>query len=99
MNGRDRGPRRRATITDVAREAGVATSTVSRAFSDPGRVNAHTREHVLAVAARLGYSPNPAARAVKAGRSNTVAMVVPDITNPYFAGVIKGAEREAARPD
>jgi LacI family transcriptional regulator len=93
----DRGPRRRATITDVAREAGVATSTVSRAFSDPGRVNAHTREHVLAVAARLGYSANPAARAVKAGRSNTVAMVVPDITNPYFAGVIKGAEREAAQ--
>jgi LacI family transcriptional regulator len=91
------GPRRRATITDVARESGVAASTVSRAFSRPGRVNAHTREHVLAVAARLGYSPNPAARAVKAGRSDTVALVVPDITNPYFAGVIKGAEREAAQ--
>ena len=80
------GPRRRPTITDVAREAGVAASTVSRAFTRPGRVNATTRDHVLAVAERLGYAPNPAAQALESGRSNTVALVVPDITNPYFAG-------------
>ncbi len=91
------GPRRRPTITDVAREAGVAASTVSRAFTRPGRVNAGTRDHVLAVAERLGYAPNPAAQALESGRSNTVALVVPDITNPYFAGVIKGAERAAAQ--
>jgi len=88
--------RRRATITDVAAAAGVAASTVSRAFSRPGRVNAHTREHVLAVAEELGWTPNPAARALESGRTNTVALLVPDITNPYFAGVIKGAERAAA---
>ena len=52
---------------------------------------------MLAVAERLGYAPNPAAQALESGRSNTVALVVPDITNPYFAGVIKGAERAAAR--
>ncbi|MGZ4493234.1 MAG: LacI family DNA-binding transcriptional regulator [Nocardioides sp.] len=91
------GPRRRPTITDVAREAGVAASTVSRAFTRPGRINERTREHVLEVAARLGYAPNPAAQALESGRSNTVALVVPDITNPYFAGVIKGAERAAAQ--
>ncbi len=91
------GPRRRPTITDVAREAGVAASTVSRAFTRPGRVNATTRDHVLEVAERLGYAPNPAAQALESGRSNTVALVVPDITNPYFAGVIKGAERAAAQ--
>lgn len=88
--------RKRATITDVARAAGVAASTVSRAFTRPGRVNAETREHVLAVADRLGYTPNAAARALESGRSNTIALLVPDITNPHFAGVIKGAERAAA---
>jgi LacI family transcriptional regulator, repressor for deo operon, udp, cdd, tsx, nupC, and nupG len=89
-------PRRRATIIDVAAEAGVAASTVSRSFTNPGRVNRHTREQVLAVAERLGYAPNPAARALESGRTNTLALLVPDITNPYFAGVIKGAERASA---
>ncbi|GCD90414.1 LacI family DNA-binding transcriptional regulator [Nocardioides sp. LS1] len=88
-------PRRRATITDVAEAAGVAASTVSRAFTRPGRVNHATREHVLAVAEELGYTPNPAARALESGRTNTLGLLVPDITNPYFAGVIKGAERAA----
>ncbi|MEU5842377.1 LacI family DNA-binding transcriptional regulator [Rhodococcus sp. NPDC047139] len=88
--------RKRATITDVAREAGVAPSTVSRAFTVPGRVNAVTRQHVLEVAERLGYAPNAAARALESGRTNTLALLVPDITNPFFAGVIKGAERSAA---
>jgi DNA-binding LacI/PurR family transcriptional regulator len=90
------GGRRRATITDVAEAAGVAASTVSRAFTRPERVNHRTREHVLAVAAELGYAPNPAARALESGRTNTLALLVPDITNPYFSGVIKGAERASA---
>jgi LacI family transcriptional regulator, repressor for deo operon, udp, cdd, tsx, nupC, and nupG len=89
-------PRRRPTIVDVADAAGVAPSTVSRAFSRPGRVNRHTREHVVAVAERLGYAPNPAAQALESGRTRTIALLVPDITNPYFSGVIKGAERAAA---
>jgi LacI family transcriptional regulator, repressor for deo operon, udp, cdd, tsx, nupC, and nupG len=89
-------PHRRATITDVAARAGVATSTVSRAFSRPGRVNPRTRDHILAVAAELGYLPNPAAQALESGRTRTIALLVPDITNPFFAGVIKGAERGAA---
>ena len=81
------------TITDVAPRGRRGPSTVSRAFTSPGRVNHRTREHVLAVAERLGYAPNPAAQALESGRTNTVALVVPDITNPYFSGVIKGAER------
>ncbi|TWP36615.1 LacI family DNA-binding transcriptional regulator [Leekyejoonella antrihumi] len=90
-------PRKRATILDVARESGVAPSTVSRAFTKPGRVNDVTREHILGVAERLGYAPNPMARALESGHTNTLALLVPDITNPYFAGVIKGAERAVAR--
>jgi LacI family repressor for deo operon, udp, cdd, tsx, nupC, and nupG len=88
--------RRRVTLTDVARAAGVAASTVSRSFTNPGRVHHQTREHVLEVAQRLGYAPNPAAQALESGRTKTLALLVPDITNPYFAGVIKGAERAAA---
>lgn len=88
--------RPRPTLADVAAAAGVATSTVSRAFSRPQRVNRRTREHVLAEAERLGYVPNPAAQALESGRTRTIALLVPDITNPYFAGVIKGAERAAA---
>jgi LacI family transcriptional regulator len=89
-------PRKRATITDVARAAGVAASTVSRSFTNPDRVNVTTREHVLEIAAELGYTPNPMARALESGRTNTFALLVPDITNPYFAGIINGAERAAA---
>jgi DNA-binding LacI/PurR family transcriptional regulator len=88
--------RHRVTLSDVAEAAGVAASTVSRAFTNPGRVNHQTRSHVLAVAEQLGYAPNPAAQALESGRTRTLALLVPDITNPYFAGVIKGAERAAA---
>jgi len=83
------------TIYDVATAAGVATSTVSRAFSSPTRVNAKTRERVLAVAAELGYRPNPHARALLSGRHHTVAMVVSDITNPHYFELIRGAEMRA----
>ena len=84
-----------STIYDVATAAGVATSTVSRAFSNPNRVSARTREHVLAVAAELGYRPNPHARALLSGRHNTVAMVVSDIANPHYFELIRGAEMRA----
>ncbi len=83
------------TIYDVATAAGVATSTVSRAFSSPTRVSATTRERVLAVAAELGYRPNPHARALLSGRHHTVAMVVSDITNPHYFELIRGAEMRA----
>lgn len=84
------------TIHDVAREAGVAASTVSRAFSNPQRVNVRTREHVLAVAERLDYRPNPLARALPSGRTTMVGLLVPDITNPFFFDLIRGAERQAS---
>jgi len=83
------------TIYDVATAAGVATSTVSRSFSTPNRVNARTRAHVLAVAAELGYRPNPHARALLSGRHHTIAMVVSDITNPHYFELIRGAELRA----
>jgi DNA-binding LacI/PurR family transcriptional regulator len=93
-------PRRRAgsapTIYDVAREAEVAPSTVSRAFSRPGRVNAETAARVRAAAARLGYRTNPPARALSTGRSSMVALVIPDVTNPVYFDITRGAEDAAA---
>jgi LacI family transcriptional regulator len=85
----------RATIYEVATAAGVATSTVSRAFSNPGRVGRATRERVLQVAHELGYRPNPHARALLSGRTRTIAMVVSDITNPHYFELIRGAEMRA----
>lgn len=93
---RSAAPARAVTIYDIAREAGVAPSTVSRALSQPQRVSARTRAHVQDVADRLGYRPNPMARALPSGRTQTVALLVSDITNPHFFGVIRGAEQRAS---
>jgi DNA-binding LacI/PurR family transcriptional regulator len=91
-----RGGRRRAvTLHDVAQEAGVAVSTVSRALSDPQRVNVRTREHVSAVAQRLGYRPNRMAQALPTGRTRMLAVLVPDIANPHNFGLVRGAEAQA----
>lgn len=93
------GPRsgRPPTIYDVARECGVAPSTVSRAFSRPGRVNAHTADRIRAVAERLGYRTNPLARALPTGKTAMIALVVSDVTNPVYFPVIRGTEGAAAK--
>jgi DNA-binding LacI/PurR family transcriptional regulator len=84
------------TIKDVARESGLNISTVSRALNNENGVNDQTREHVFAVAARLNYRPNRVARGLVTGRSHSLALVVSDIRNPFFAEVARGAE-DAAR--
>lgn len=89
-------PRRRAvTLQDVARAAGVAVSTASRALSFPERVNVRTREHVQDVARELGYRPNLLARALPTGRTGMLAVLLPDITNPHYFGLLRGAEAQA----
>ena len=89
------GARRAATLHDVARAAGVAVSTVSRALNQPDRIAAPTRAHVQEVARRLGYRPNRIARAVVSGRTQMLGLLVPDITNPHHFGLIRGAEARA----
>jgi LacI family repressor for deo operon, udp, cdd, tsx, nupC, and nupG len=85
-----------ATIIQVAAEAGVSTATVSRVLSQPDRVAVRTRERVLEVVHALGYQPNVAARTLRTHRAAKILLTVPDISNPFFASVIRGAE-EAAR--
>jgi DNA-binding LacI/PurR family transcriptional regulator len=77
------------TLQDVAREADVAISTVSRALSNPDRVSRATREHVAAVARSLGYQAQRPAM-----RTQLLAMLVPDITNPFNFDLIRGAESQ-----
>lgn len=84
------------TIKDIARESGVNISTVSRALNDAYGVHRETRGNVLAVAARLNYYPNRAARGLKTRRSHTLGLIVSDIRNPFFSEITRGAE-DAAR--
>ncbi|WP_062464232.1 LacI family DNA-binding transcriptional regulator [Demequina soli] len=85
------------TIYDIAELAGVNPSTVSRALNQPGRVSAATEARIRAAAAELDFHINPLARALPTGRTNTLAVVVADITNPVVFGIIRGAERAASR--
>lgn len=84
------------TIIEVAAMARVSTATVSRVLSQPDRVAEPTRDRVLAVVRELGYAPNVAARTLRTLRAAKILLTVPDISNPFFASVIRGAE-EAAR--
>lgn len=89
--------RGRVTIREVAEAAGVDRSTVSRAFTRPQMIRPETTEHVLAVAKRMGYSPNRLARALSTGRAANLALVVHDLTNPFIPRLIVGVQREADR--
>ncbi len=86
------------TIKDIARESGVNISTVSRALNNGYGVNPQTRELVMAVANRLNYTPNRVARGLVTGRSHSLALIVSDIRNPFFAEVARGAA-DAARAE
>lgn len=84
------------TIYDVAELAGVNPSTVSRAFTKPGRVSAATEAKIRAAASELNFQFNPVARALHSGRTKTLALIVADITNPTVFALVRGAEKAAA---
>lgn len=86
-----------ATIYDVAELAGVNPSTVSRALSKPGRISEKTEAKIRDAAERLDFRFNPMARALPTGRSQTIGLLVADITNPVVFGIVRGAEHAAAR--
>lgn len=93
---RTRPPKSAPTIYDIAQLAGVNPSTVSRALSQPGRINIKTEQRIHAAAKELNYRVNPIARALPTGRTSTLALLVADITNPVLFGIVRGAERAAA---
>ncbi|MDQ0394489.1 LacI family DNA-binding transcriptional regulator [Labrys monachus] len=73
----------------------MSRATVSRAFGQPHLLSRDTVELVLGVARRLGYVPNHTARALSTGRAGNIALVVPDITNSFFAALMRGAQAKA----
>jgi len=77
-------------LQEVAAAAGVSIITVSRCISNPGRVSAKTREHVLKVAAQLGYIPNRLASSLASSKSMVVGIVVPTIANPIHGIIMQG---------
>jgi LacI family transcriptional regulator len=80
------------TVLDVAKRAGVAPITVSRVINNSGYISQETRERVEAAVKELGYVPNTLARGLRSKRTRTLALVVTDITNPYFTLMARGVE-------
>ena len=85
----------RPSVQDVARLAGVAIGTVSNVLNNPEKVRAETIERVNLAISQLGFVRNDAARQLKAGKSQTVGLVVLDSTNPFFGQLARGAEDTA----
>lgn len=85
------------TLDDVASEAGVSTATVSRCLNSPDRVSAKTREKVLDVVKKLGYTPNFGAQALAAKRTNTFGAIVPTMNNAIFAAGLQAFQEELGR--
>ena len=85
-----------ADIRDVARRAGVAPITVSRCINNSGYCSPETRARVEAAVAELGFVPNRLASGLRSKRTNTLALVLTDITNPYFTTIARGVEDTAS---
>ena len=78
---------KRVTITDVARRAGVSTGTVSRVLADHPQISAATKQRIREICEEMGYVPNMAARSLVKQSSQTLGLIIPDVSNPYFAEI------------
>ena len=86
-----------ATIVDVAKLAGVTPTTVSRVINNRGYISEKTRNKVNEAMDQLGYQPNEIARSLTKQKSNTIGVIVPHISHPYFAKLISNLENEASK--
>jgi len=86
-----------ATVRDVAKKAGVSAMTVSRVINGGVGVRSDTRRRVESAVAELDFVPNGIARGLMSRRTGTLGLIVPDIVNPFFAIVVRGAETVARR--
>ncbi|QND44966.1 LacI family transcriptional regulator (plasmid) [Rhizobium lusitanum] len=83
-------------IRDVAKLADVSTGTVSRVLNDHPSVTTELRERVRGIIKELGYTPDPSARSMRSKVSRLIGIVIPDLTNPFFAELVQSAEQAAA---
>lgn len=94
----DAKPRNRShNIREVAAAANTSVATVSRTLQQPEIVAPETRKRVLEAIERLGYTPNAQARILRTARTHVIVALVPDISNPFFAEIIRGIEQVAHR--
>src|SRR5712692_1220439 len=87
----------RVTIREVAASAGVSAMTVSRVINESPRVSDETRRRVEAAIAELGYVPNRLASGLIRKKTGALGVIVPDVANPFFTLVVRGAEEVAWR--
>lgn len=102
MSSRTQAPRKRrsagrVTLTDVARDVGVSSLTISRFFNHPEQVSEELRERIGEAVSRLGYVPNLVAGSLASARGRIVGMVIPNISGPIFAATIQGFSDTLAR--
>lgn len=87
--------RKRVTLKDVAKAAGVSLASASYAVNKTGSLGEDTRAHVLNIAEELGYRQNLSARATRTGRTGAIGFVVPDMTNPFFPSLAQSVVQRA----
>jgi len=83
------------TIKDIAEKANVSISTVSRVLNNKDDVNDNTRKQIKKIIDELGYNPSGIARGLALKKTNTIGLIIPNITNPFFPEVAKGVERRS----
>jgi len=83
---------KQVTIKDIAKAAGVSISTVSRVVNGSLPVKKETKEKVLKAIQKLNYSPDSLARSLRVGYTKTIGIIIPNIANPFFATIVRGAE-------
>ncbi|MBP1845877.1 LacI family transcriptional regulator [Rhizobium petrolearium] len=88
-------PKRATSLKDVAEAAGVSVTTVSRLLNGSLELPSETKLRIEKAIGDLKYEPNPHARRLSRGRSDTIGLVVPDIANPFFATLVSAVEEEA----
>src|SRR6266700_463180 len=96
-NSKARKTKKSASISDVARESGVSIFTVSAVINNKAHVGKARRERVEAAIQKLNYRPNLIARSMIKQKTQTIGMIVPDIANPFFPMVVRGAEDAALK--
>ncbi|AYD47718.1 LacI family DNA-binding transcriptional regulator [Arachidicoccus soli] len=87
------------TIKILAKELGLSTAAISKALHDSHEISESTKQRVLALAKELNYIPNPYASSLRHRKSNTIAVVLPDVTDSFFSEAINGIESIAIEKD
>jgi LacI family transcriptional regulator len=86
-----------ATVRDVARKAGVSAMTVSRVINNHSGVSVETREKIEAAITELDYAPSKVASGLVSAKTQLIGLIVPDVSNPFFAPIVRGAETAARK--